>query len=141
MEITVKRIYLGPTYTIGNMYIDGNYVCDTLEDTVRDLNKNGKFDAGEYKVYGETAIPYGRYEVRWTFSSRFKKYMPELIDVPNFSGIRIHSGNTAKDTLGCILLGKNTKKGMVTESKITCNKVYPLIKDACSKGKVYIKII
>lgn len=67
--------------------------------------------------------------------------MPELIDVPNFSGIRIHSGNTAKDTLGCILLGKNTKKGMVTESKITCNKVYPLIKDACSKGKVYIKII
>lgn len=141
MEITVKRIYLGPTYTIGNMYIDGNYVCDTLEDTVRDLNKNGKFDAGEYKVYGETAIPYGRYEVRWTFSSRFKKYMPELINVPNFSGIRIHSGNTAKDTLGCILLGKNTKKGMVTESKITCNKVYPLIKDACSKGKVYIKII
>lgn len=141
MEITVKRIYLGPTYTIGNMYIDGDYVCDTLEDTVRDLNKNGKFDAGEYKVYGETAIPYGRYEVRWTFSSRFKKYMPELINVPNFSGIRIHSGNTAKDTLGCILLGKNTKKGMVTESKITCNKVYPLIKDACSKGKVYIKII
>lgn len=141
MEITVKRIYLGPTYTIGNMYIDGNYVCDTLEDTVRDINKNGKFDAGEYKVYGETAIPYGRYEVRWTFSSRFKKYMPELINVPNFSGIRIHSGNTAKDTLGCILLGKNTKKGMVTESKITCNKVYPLIKDACSKGKVYIKII
>ena len=66
MEIVVKRIALKPTYTIGKLYIDGEYFCDTLEDTVRDLNKNGKFDNGEKKVYGETAIPYRKYEIKWT---------------------------------------------------------------------------
>jgi len=107
MNITVKRIALRPTYTIGKLYINGKYYCDTLEDTVRDLNQNGKFDNGEQKVYGQTAIPYGTYRVLWTYSPKFKKYMPEIKDVPEFSGVRIHSGNTATDTLGCILVGQN----------------------------------
>ena len=73
MKLTLKRIALRDTYTIGRLYIDGVYFCDTLEDKVRDLNKNGKFDNGEKKVYSETAIPYGIYKVDInTVSPRFK---------------------------------------------------------------------
>lgn len=83
MKLTLKRIALRPTYTIGRLYVDGNYFCDTLEDTVRDLNKNGKFDNGEKKIKGKTAIPYGMYEIKWTYSPRFKKYTPQLMNVPS----------------------------------------------------------
>mgnify|MGYP001194245936 FL=1 len=107
MKLTLKRIALRPTYTIGKLYIDDNYFCDTLEDTVRDLNKNGKFDNGEKKVHAKTAIPYGIYEIKWTYSPRFKKYTPQLMSVPSFEGIRIHAGNTSADTEGCLLLGEN----------------------------------
>lgn len=140
MKLTLKRIALRSTYTIGRLYVDGNYFCDTLEDTVRDLNKNGKFDNGEKKVYAKTAIPYGTYEIKWTYSPRFKKYTPQLMNVPSFSGIRIHAGNTSADTEGCLLLGENKKVGMVLNSRATINKFYQLIKEACSKGKVTIEI-
>lgn len=124
MVILLKRIALRDTYTIGRLYIDGQLMCDTLEDKVRDLSK-------EKKVYGETAIPYGAYKVSWTYSPKFKKYMPLLEDVPQFSGVRIHSGNTAKDSLGCILVGENKQKGMVLNSRATVNKLYPIIKKGC----------
>ena len=124
MTILLKRIALRDTYTIGKLYIDGQYMCDTCEDKVRDLSK-------EKKVYGETAIPYGTYKVSWTYSPKFKKYMPLLEDVPQFAGIRIHSGNTAKDSLGCILVGENKQKGMVLNSRATVNKIYPIIKKGC----------
>ena len=140
MKLTLKRIALRSTYTIGRLYVDGNYFCDTLEDTVRDLNKNGKFDNGEKKVYAKTAIPYGTYEIKWTYSPRFKKYTPQLMNVPSFSGIRIHAGNSSTDTEGCLLLGQNKKVGMVLNSRATINKFYPIIKEACSKGKVTIEI-
>ena len=140
MKLTLKRIALRSTYTIGRLYVDGNYFCDTLEDTVRDLNKNGKFDNGEKKVYAKTAIPYGTYEIKWTYSPRFKKYTPQLMNVPSFSGIRIHAGNSSTDTEGCLLLGQNKKVGMVLNSRATINKFYPMIKEACSKGKVTIEI-
>ena len=140
MKLTLKRIALRSTYTIGRLYVDGNYFCDTLEDTVRDLNKNGKFDNGEKKVYAKTAIPYGTYEIKWTYSPRFKKYTPQLMNVPSFEGIRIHAGSTPADTAGCLLLGENKKVGMVLNSRVTINKFYPIIKKACSKGKVTIEI-
>ena len=140
MKLTLKRIALRQTYTIGKLYIDDNYFCDTLEDTVRDLDKDGKFDNGEKKINGKTAIPYGTYEIKWTYSPRFKKYTPQLMNVPSFEGIRIHSGNQSKDTEGCLLLGENKKVGMVLNSRATINKFYPLIKEACSKGKVTIEI-
>ena len=124
MTLLLKRIALRDTYTIGKLYIDGQYTCDTIEDKVRDLSK-------EKKVYGETAIPYGTYKVRWTYSPKFKKYMPLIEDVPYFAGIRIHSGNTAKDSLGCIIVGENKQKGMVLNSRATVNKIYPLIKKGC----------
>lgn len=140
MKLTLKRIALRPTYTIGKLYIDDVYFCDTIEDTVRDLNKNGKFDNGEKKVHSKTAIPYGIYEIKWTYSPRFKKYTPQLMNVPSFEGIRIHAGNTSADTEGCLILGKNKQVGKVLNSRYTINKFYPIIKEACSNGKVTIEI-
>ena len=140
MKLKLNRIALRKTYTIGKLYIDGKYFCDTLEDTVRDTNKSGKFDNGEKKVKGKTAIPYGTYEIKWTYSPRFKKYTPQLMNVPQFEGIRIHAGNSSTDTEGCLLLGENKKVGMVLNSRATINKFYKIIKEACSKGKVTIEI-
>lgn len=140
MKLTLKRIALRPTYTIGKLYIDDVYFCDTIEDAVRDLNKNGKFDNGEKKVHSKTAIPYGIYEIKWTYSPRFKKYTPQLMNVPSFEGIRIHAGNTSADTEGCLILGKNKQVGKVLNSRDTINKFYPIIKEACSNGKVTIEI-
>lgn len=140
MKLTLKRIALRPTYTIGKLYIDDVYFCDTIEDTVRDLNKNGKFDNGEKKIHSKTAIPYGIYEIKWTYSPRFKKYTPQLMNVPSFEGIRIHAGNTSADTEGCLILGKNKQVGKVLNSRATINKFYPIIKNACSNGKVTIEI-
>lgn len=140
MKLTLKRIALRPTYTIGKLYIDDAYFCDTLEDTVRDTNKSGKFDNGEQKIKGKTAIPYGTYEIKWTYSPRFKKYTPQLMNVPSFEGIRIHAGNTSADTEGCLILGENKQVGKVINSRATINKFYPIIKEACSNGKVTIEI-
>lgn len=118
MKLELKRIALREAYTIGKLYIDGIYFSDTLEDVVRDLNKDGDLnDAGENKVMHETAIPYGTYKVIMNMSNRFKRIMPLLLDVKNFKGIRIHSGNKATHSSGCILVGKNTIKGQVTNSK------------------------
>lgn len=140
MKLTLKRIALRPTYTIGKLYIDGAYFCDTLEDTVRDTNKSGKFDNGEQKIKGKTAVPYGTYEIKWTYSPRFKKYTPQLMNVPSFEGIRVHAGNTSADTEGCLILGENKQVGKVLNSRATINKFYPIIKEACSNGKVTIEI-
>lgn len=109
MKVEVKRTFKGTEYTIGKLYIDGHYLCDTLEDTVR----NG------VKIAGKTAIPAGTYKVKKTMSPRFKKVLPEILNVPGFTGVRIHSGNTAADTDGCLLLGLNKKKGQVLESQTT----------------------
>lgn len=140
MKLTLKRIALRPTYTIGKLYIDDAYFCDTLEDTVRDTNKSGKFDNGEQKIKGKTAIPYGTYEIKWTYSPRFKKYTPQLMNVPSFEGIRVHAGNTSDDTEGCLILGENKQVGKVLNSRATINKFYQIIKEACSNGKVTIEI-
>ena len=140
MKLTLKRIALRPTYTIGKLYIDDAYFCDTLEDTVRDINKSGKFDNGEQKIKGKTAIPYGTYEIKWTYSPRFKKYTPQLMNVPSFEGIRVHAGNTSADTEGCLILGENKQVGKVLNSRATINQFYPILKEACSNGKVTIEI-
>lgn len=109
IQIKVERYAFLSTYTIGRMLINGKYFCDTLEDQVRDLTS-------EKKVYSKTAIPAGEYEVRVTWSPKFKRNLPLLLGVPYFSGIRIHRGNKADDTSGCILVGENKVKGMVINS-------------------------
>lgn len=141
MKLTLKRIALKPTYTIGKLYIDNHYFCDTLEDKVRDLNKDGDLnDVGEGKVAGQTAIPYGTYKVTMDvqspkFSQRAsyawcKGYLPRLLNVPHFDGIMIHSGNDATHTAGCILVGENTVKGKVLNSMNTLKRLYDILKGA-----------
>ena len=116
MEIKLKRRFFGQTYTIGSLYIDGVYFCDTLEDKNRDINKNGKFDNGEMKVYALTCIPFGKYKVVPFFSPKFQRYVPRLLNVPSFEGILMHRGNTERDTAGCIIVGENKIKGQVINS-------------------------
>ena len=138
MKLILKRIALRDTYTIGKLYIDGVYFCDTLEDKVRDLNKNGKFDNGEKKVYSETAIPYGTYKVDInTVSPRFKNRVwakpycgkiPRLLNVNSFEGVLIHPGTTSKDTSGCLLVGRNTIVGKLTQSQNTFHKLMSKLK-------------
>lgn len=138
MKLILKRIALRDTYTIGRLYIDGVYFCDTLEDKVRDLNKNGKFDNGEKKVYSETAIPYGIYKVDInTVSPRFKNRVwakpyggkiPRLLNVNSFEGVLIHPGTTSKDTSGCLLVGRNTIVGKLTQSQNIFHKLMSKLK-------------
>ena len=146
MELTLKRIALKANYTIGHLYVDGKYFCDTLEDTVRDLNKNGKFDNREKKIAGATAIPYGIYEVtlkvRSPRYSKIKKYvdfcgayMPRLLKVSDFEGILVHPGNTEKDTDGCLLVGQNKVVGKLVNSFDTWKKLYLVLKGASDKGE------
>ena len=124
MELELNRHTFTSTYTMGKLMINGKYFCDVIEDVTRDLNMNGSLDdPGEGKVYGKTAIPYGRYEVRITMSNRFKKELPLLIGVKGFEGIRIHSGNSELDSLGCLIVGENKVKGKVINSRITLDKL------------------
>ena len=100
------------------MYIDNVYFSDTIEDKDRGLNQNMTEDQiKKIKVYGLTAIPAGRYKITLTYSPKFKRILPYVNDVKGFSGIRMHAMNTALDSLGCIGVGKNKKKGMILESK------------------------
>lgn len=131
MKLKLVRKYRKETYTIGKLYVDGVYFCDTIEDRDRGLDDSmGLAEIMTKKRYGETAIPYGTYKVEITYSPKYKRLMPEIKNVKGYSGIRIHSGNTAKDTLGCLIVGKNTQVGMVTESRKTYNKLFALMKDA-----------
>ena len=106
MKIKVDRIYKGESYTIGKMYLNGEYFCDTLEDAIRPV-----------KIPNETAIPAGTYKVEVTYSPRFKRNLPLLVDVPNYTGIRIHNGSNKDHTSGCILVGFNTSKGILSDSR------------------------
>ena len=118
-ELILERRFLKDDYTIGRLFVDGEYLCDTLEDKVRDHNKDGDLlDEGETKVYGQTAIPYGRYAVVVNYSPKFRRQLPVLLSVPHFTGIRIHRGNSPKDTEGCILVGENKVKGGLINSTL-----------------------
>lgn len=142
MKLLLKRLFFKETYTIGNLYIDEVFFCNTLEDKNRDLNKNGKFDNGETKVYSETCIPFGEYEVKITYAPKFKRELPWLQNVPSFTGILIHRGNNDKHTSGCILVGENKAVGKLLNSSKYEIELTNKIKEAIKKGeKVTIKII
>lgn len=120
MKITIERKYKKDTYTIGKLYIDGVYLCDTLEDKDRNLDSSMSLEnILANKIYGETAIPYGTYSAEVTYSPKFKRDLLLIKDVKGFEGIRVHSGNFASNSLGCVLCGKNTHVGMLSESKKT----------------------
>lgn len=114
--------------------------CYTLEDKVRDINKNGKFDGEEKKVYGQTAIPFGKYKGQVTMSHRFERLMPLIYDVDGFTGIRIHGGNTAEDSLGCILIAHNTDWNGKIYGSAESDLTNMLLQDN-KKGEFEIEII
>lgn len=135
MLITIDRAWKKDGYTISRLYVNGElFGCNTLEDADRGLRQDMQLEEiKKKKVYGQTAIPSGSYECVYTYSNRFKKMLPLLKDVPGFDGIRIHSGNSAKDTEGCILIGKNDKKGWVSNSRFWTNKLIQIMKTAWDK--------
>lgn len=141
MNIILNRIAKKAKYTIGKLYINNKYFCDTLEDTDRGLTQSmTEQQIGSKKVYGETAIPTGTYRIIISYSNKFKKQMPLLLNVPGFAGIRIHSGNTEKDSLGCILVGKNKAVGKVLESRDTYSKLFSILQEANKKETIKITI-
>lgn len=140
MKLRLRRIALRDTYTIGKLEVfhwgEWKWIADTIEDKVRDLNKNGVFDNGETKVYSESAIPYGEYEVSLDIKSpkysnfnkypQYKKYdgyLPRLLDVPHFEGILIHTGNTTQHSSGCLIVGENKVVGKVINSTATFYRI------------------
>ena len=129
MKIIVKRLHKTQNSTIGELSIDGKFECYTLEDVER-----------ESKIYGKTAIPKGTYEIVMTMSNRFKIVLPLLLKVPNFEGVRIHAGNYAKDTEGCILLGTTRSIDFIGNSKKAVSNFLPKLKNALDNGKVYLTI-
>ena len=151
MKLELKRIAKKPTYTIGKLYVNGQYVCNTIEDADRGLTQDSSLEEiKKKKIYGKTAIPVGTYEVTLNVvSPKYSKSpfmlknanggrVPRLIDVPGWSGVLIHTGNTAEDSLGCIIVGINDKVGMVTHSKETFIKLYKILQSA--KDKITITI-
>lgn len=134
MELKLNRIFLGSSATIGELLVNDKHLCDTLEDRVR--------PEGE-KVYGKTAIPEGAYEMVLSYSPRFKKILPEILNVPNFTGIRIHCGNSSANSSGCILVGTwdGEKEDWVSDSKIAFNKLMSLLEEATNnKEKITITV-
>lgn len=152
MKLLLKRIAKQKTYTIGKLYINGVYECDTLEDVDRGLSNDMAIDEiKKKKVYGQTAIPTGTYEINMdVVSPKFKDRswakpydgkLPRLMDVPGYEGVLIHVGNTDKDSSGCILVGQNKIKGQVVNSTATFHELMGKLTDAHERGeKVSITI-
>ena len=131
MELTLKRKTFTVNSTIGDLSINGDFFCYTLEDVVREPG---------VKVPGQTAIPAGRYEVVIDYSNRFKRNMPHILDVLGFEGIRIHSGNIDKDTEGCILVGKTKSNNFIGRSRDAFNALFPLLDNVPLGEEIFITI-
>jgi hypothetical protein len=131
MKLLLKRMTFTNNSTIGELSIDGEHECYTLEDVVRDK-----------KIKGITAIPFGIYKIIINMSNRFQRLMPLLLDVPEFEGVRIHSGNTSADTEGCILVGVDPKTDYIGKSRDTFSFLFPKIQEAIDNGEeVTIEIV
>ena len=118
MKLKLIRDHQKPDYTIGDLFIDGKFFCNVLEDTVRPKG---------VKIYGKTAIPAGTYNIIFKHSPTFNRLMPYLVGVPGFTDVMIHWGTRPADTLGCLLVGKNTVKGEVHESVNTFRALWGII--------------
>jgi hypothetical protein len=129
MELQIKRTDFSEESTIGELSVNGVFECYTLEDKVRPV-----------KIAGKTAIPSGRYEVIINFSQRFQKQLPLLLNVPNYEGVRIHSGNTAANTEGCILVGETKTDNFVGESRWAFNRLFEKMKVAAETEKIFLAI-
>ena len=132
MKLELKRTIFTDRTTISDLSIDGVFFCNTLED------KDRKLEAGGRKIPERTAIPRGEYEIDITFSNRFKKYLPELKNVPQFTGVRIHPGNTENDTEGCILPGDRVDDYSIMNSRVTFNDLFDILEAAKTRGEKII---
>lgn len=142
MELRLERLWPKAEYTVGRLYIDGELFCNTLEDKVADVNRNGELDGTERKVPGKTAIPYGTYKIFYGWSPRFGRNLPRLLNVTAFDGILIHPGNTAEDSTGCILVGRNTEVGRLTQSRLYSDELNKRIDIAQRRGEpITIEIV
>ena len=130
MDLLLMRKEFTTESTIGELFVNGVFECYTLEDMVRPV-----------KIAGLTAISSGQYEVVVTYSERFKRLLPLLLNVPQFDGIRIHVGNKAKDTHGCILVGKVKRKNAIESSRVAFEALFEKIVAASKKEKIFIEII
>ena len=137
MRILLQRHALKAGYTIGRMEINGRYFCDTLEDTDRGLRESMTEDEiTALKVKGATAIPTGTYRIDMqTRSPRFGRVLPRLVSVKGYAGVLIHSGNTAADTEGCILVGENRERGKVLNSRATLEHLLVFLRAAQAEGE------
>lgn len=146
MELKLVRKIKNDEFTIGDLFINGNLFCNTLEDKDRGLDNSMSLEEiKSKKVYGKTAIPTGTYDITLdVVSSKFKdrtwaKFcegkLPRLIDVKGYEGVLIHVGNRAEDTLGCILVGQNATSGFVNNSTDTFKKLYQVLQDSKNKGE------
>lgn len=154
MDILLKRIARKPYYTIGKLYINGTYFCDTIEDKDRGLKQTMSLaEIKKIKVASQTAIPTGTYTVtlkvqspKFSLKPFYKSfcngYVPRLLNVPGYEGILIHCGVNQNSSAGCLIVGKNTIVGQVTDSQNTFKKLYPILKQASTKGeKITITIV
>jgi hypothetical protein len=130
MNITVARKEFTEKSTIGDLLIDGEFECFTLEDCVRPV-----------KIKSMTAIPAGVYEVVINFSQRFKRPLPLLLKVPDFEGVRIHPGNTDADTEGCILVGRVKQPDFIGESRVAFEALFTKMQDAAAREKIFVEIV
>jgi hypothetical protein len=131
VKLSLKRQPTKGGCTLGDMYVDGEWICFTLEDEVRD----------GHKVPGKTAIPAGTYTVTIDLSSRFGRLMPHVLNVPGFAGIRIHPGNTAENTDGCILVGNTRGTKSIGESRAAYSVLFAMLSEAKRKGETIILTI
>lgn len=132
MEIIVERLQKDEDVTIGAITIDGDFACWSLEDPVREVPGQ---PVSTWKIHGKTAIPAGRYKVIIDMSARFKRLLPLLIDVPGYSGVRIHAGNTAADTEGCILVGNELLAKSLARSQLALAPLMTKLSEAQNKGE------
>jgi hypothetical protein len=135
MEVRLERKWFTPRATIGELHVDGVFECFTLEDVVREG------DIFVVKVPGATAIPAAQYRVRISFSPRFQRELPEVLNVPNFAGIRIHTGNIAADTEGCVLVGRARGVDRIMESRLAFVPLLGKIREGLHGGPVDLTVV
>lgn len=127
MELTLVRDIFGPDYTLGKLYADGSFLCYTVEDAVREIEGE---PVAAWKIPGKTAIPYGRYKVIITFSNKFQKLLPLIVDVPGYTGVRFHALNYAEESDGCIGPGMTRMDRGVANSRLAMSILHPMIQEA-----------
>ena len=137
LKVLLDRRWAKPDYSIGRWYVNGELWCNTLEPTDRGLySYMSTEEIKKIKVIGKTAIPKGKYQITMSYSPKFKRYLPLINDIKCFSRVLVHVGNYPKDTEACIILGKNNKVGMVSNSTYWVNKFVEKVNEAINHGEI-----